>query len=302
MSYEILLYPRTPGQDWVEVVAADEVDGPDMDQATLNRGVATFRRIEARLLEQVPEPIRTWVPEALDGDVLGELQTKDSRLRVDLYDRSALVAAPYGGPDAPVHDLIRQAVEIVAAETGYEAYDPQVRESFDGRFDDEAGQASLSGPADHDDLWAEDDPHTGHDDATSPDATTAPPLEGQVVDDEGGDRPLDPRAERARLVQERRQQLLEQRRDPAALRRRGWFYVVFGVIVTGLGLMRLSGGESEGLTWLFLGVGVFELVSAWLLFSQARRAEMQRQEASQTSHPGQPPGSRDEGSDDTLRH
>ncbi|USQ77351.1 hypothetical protein [Ornithinimicrobium cryptoxanthini] len=303
MSYEILLYPRTPGQDWVEVLEADEVDGPEMDLATLNQGVARFRRIEARLREQLTEPVRTWVAEELDGDVLGELQTKDSRLRVDLYDRSALVSAPYGGPGAAVHDLVRQAVEIVAAETGYEAYDPQVGSTFDGSFDDEAGQASLSRVPDQDDLWAEEAPSHIDGEMRPTDAATASALEGQVVDDGDQDGPLDPRAERARLIQERRQQLLEQRRNPAALRRRGWFYVLLGVIFTAIGLMRLSAGESAVLTWLFLGVGVFELIGAWLLFSQARQADPHQ--GQQSSGSGQSADTvddgPDEGPDDTVQ-
>lgn len=293
MNYEILLYPRTPGQDWVEVLAADEADSPQMDLAGLNRGVAVFRRVEARLREQLAEPVRTWVAEELDGDVLGQLQTRDSSLRVDLYDRSASVSAPYGGPGDPVHDLVREAAEIVAAETGYEAYDPQRGATFDGSFDDEAGQALPSQTADQDDLWAADGPN--HDTGVSPpsDAATEPALEGRVVDEEDQDGPLDPRAERARLIQERRQQLLEQRRNPAALRRRGWFYVIFGVILTAIGLMRLADGDTEVLTWLFLGVGAFELVGAWLLFSQAGQVEPPQDP--QASDAGQSSGTVDEG-------
>lgn len=287
MTYEILLYPRTPGQVWAEVIAADEADSPDMDLVTLNRGVASFRRIEARLRDQLTEPVRTWVPEALDGDILGELQTRDSGLRVDLYDRSALVSAPYGGAGAPGVDLVRQAVEIVAAETGYEAYDPQVGDTFDGSFHDKAGQASLSRVTDQDDLWAEADPSTSEGEAISPDAQTATPLEGRIVDDEDQDGPLDPRAERARLVQERRQQLLEQRREPGALRRRGWMYLVFGAVLTGLALLRLADGDTEVFTWLFLGIGVFELLGARVAFSQARQAQEQRDQPS--NDPGQSP-------------
>lgn len=276
MSYEILLYPRTAGQDWDEVLAADEADSPEMDLTTLNRGVASFRRIEARLRDGLNEPVRTWAAEDLTGDVFGEFQTRDSGLRVDLYDRAASVSAPYGGPSDPVLDLVRQAVEIVAAETGYEAYDPQVGNTFDGSFDDEAGQASLSEVTDRDDLWADHTANTVHGDATAPDGLTAAPVEGEVVDDADQDGPLDPRAERARLIQERRQQLLEERRQPAALRRRGWFYVIFGAIVSAIGLMRVSEGDTGMLTWLFLGVGVFELVGAWLMFSQSKQAEAQQ--------------------------
>lgn len=293
MSYEILLYPRTPGQDWVEVLEADETEGPEMDLATLNRGVATFRRIEARLREQLTEPVRTWAAEEPDGDVLGELQTRDSRLRVDLYDRSASVSAPYGGPSAPVHDLVRQAVEIVAAETGYQAYDPQVHAPWDGTFDEAAGQASLTRALDQDDLWADDSGADQGDDAPSNDPAA---LEGRVMDEEDQEETLDPRAERARLIQERRQQLMEERRQPAALRRRGWFYVVFGTFVTAFGLMRLSAGNTELLTWLFLGVGVFELGGAWLMFSQARQA-LERDQSSNRS--GQPPSAPDAPLSDT---
>ncbi|WP_109474151.1 hypothetical protein [Ornithinimicrobium cavernae] len=291
MSYEILLYPRTPGQDWVEVLDADEADGPEMDLATLNRGVATFRRIEARLREQLTEPVRTWVAEEVGGDVLGELQTRDSGLRVDLYDRSAAVSAPYGGLSDPVHDLVRQAVEVVAAETGYEAYDPQVGATWDGSFDEEAGQASLSRVSDRNDLWAEADPGTPDEDGASPDTATPTPPEGTVVDDEDQDGSLDPRAERARLIQERRQQLLEERRKPAALRRRGWFYAIFGTIVIVIGLMRLFAGQTELLTWLFLVVGVFEAGGAWVMFSQARRAQQQDQQSSDPAQAAETPGS-----------
>lgn len=316
MSYEILLFPRTPGQDWVEVLEADESDGPPMDLAALNRGVARFRRIEAGLREHLTEPVRTWAAEDADGDVLGELQTRDSGLRVDLYDRSASVSAPLGDPSAAGHDadrqaLLRQAVEIVAAETGYEAYDPQTRASWEGSFDEAAVQASQSASTERDDLWAEDaGPGI---DAASSDETDESPLEGQIVDDEQPEGPLDPRAERARLIQERREQLLEERRQPASLRRRGWFNVVFGVIAIGIGLMRQSAGDSGLLTWLFLGVGAFEVFGAWLLFSQARRTQEQDQQPTGAAHPtdsllnegpdtpaDQGPGSQGDEPDDTT--
>lgn len=267
MNYEILLYPRTPGQDWAEVVAADEDDGPQLDQAGLNRRVAAFRRIEAGLREQLSEPVRTWVAEELDGDILGQFQTRDSGLRVELYDRSASVAAPRGGSKDPVRDLVRRAVEVVAAETGYEAYDPQRSDSFDGTFDEEAAQAQSAGDGAHDDLWA----HGVADDEDPPDGDQEGD-DGEDGDDQ--DTPEDPRAERARLIQERRQKLMEERNTPSALRRRGWFYVVFGVLMAVIGGMRISAGQTDLLTWLFLGFGAFELVGAWMLFSQASRAQI----------------------------
>lgn len=287
MSYEILLYPRTPGQDWGEVLEADEADGPEMDLVTLNQGVARFRRIEAALREQLTEQVRTWVPEGLDGDILGEFQTRDSGLRVDLYDRSASVSAPAGDPATPVHDLVRRAVEIVAAETGYEAYDPRAGATWDGSFDAAAAQASPPAATDRDDLWAEGAGTAPG--GTPSDEVSETPLEGPVVDGEEPEGTEDPRAARARLMQERREQLLEQRRQPAALRRRAWFNVVFGVIAIGIGLMRQSAGQTDFLTWMFLGLGVFELFSAWFLFSQARQAAEQEQQSPDADQaPGTP--------------
>ena len=49
MSYDILLYPREPDQDWEAVLAADEADTPEevlADENALAAGVGTFRRIE----------------------------------------------------------------------------------------------------------------------------------------------------------------------------------------------------------------------------------------------------------------
>ena len=145
MSYDILLYPRQPGQTWEQVVEADEQDGPEGTQADLDAGVATFRRIEARLREQLTEPVETWVAEEVGGDVYGELSALDSGLQVELYDRSASVSFPYGGGTdrGELHDRARHAVRIVGEETGYEAYDPQRERTFDGLFDDEAGHAEA---------------------------------------------------------------------------------------------------------------------------------------------------------------
>ena len=147
MSYDITLYPRQPGQDWDEVIAADELDGPAMDEAQLAAGVSTFRRIEARLREQLTEPVEVWVAEETDGDVLGELTGTESGLQVELYDRSASVSFPAADrPDREAfHRLVRKAVRIVAEETGYEAYDPQLRAPSDGTIDETQAGESGSG-------------------------------------------------------------------------------------------------------------------------------------------------------------
>lgn len=139
MTYDIALYPRAPGQSWAEVVAADEQDGPEVDRAALEAGVATFRRIEARLREHLTEPVEVWVAEETDGDVFGELTGTDSGLQVELYDRSASVSFPVRAraDRAEFLDQVRRAVRIVATETGYEAYDPQTGRAFDGLIEEE---------------------------------------------------------------------------------------------------------------------------------------------------------------------
>lgn len=174
MSYDILLYPRRPGQEWAEVVEADEEETPDddlRDEKALAEGVATFGRIEARLREALTGPVETWVAEETGGDVFGEFSETDSGLQVELFHGSAAVSFPYWDRDdlAGFHEQVRRAVTIVAEETGYEPYDPQTEDTFDGTFADEEGR----------------------------EATRA--LSGEVVEDEPTARPVDPRQEPAFL-------------------------------------------------------------------------------------------------------
>lgn len=286
MSYEILLYPRTPGQDWAEVLAADEADGPGLDQAGLNRGVARFRRIEAELRDLLTEPLRTWVAEDLDGDVLGQLQTRDSGLRVELYDRSASVSAPYGGPESPAHDLVRKAVLVVAAETGYEAYDPQVQTPWDGSFDEAAGQASLTEDSEQDDLWADEASGMSF-------AGAAVDGDGEPAEDgaETSQTPMSPREERLQQALERRRQLEEQRREPSALRRRARLNIILGVALIALGAVQIAGKQTGFLTWMLMGVGVFEFVGAWMMIKQAKTVEAQREQQAKDQQAGAQPTS-----------
>lgn len=245
MSYDIALYPRQPGQDWDAVIEADQQDGPAMDQAQLDAGVATFRRIEARLREQLTEPVEVWVAEETDGDVVGELDATESGLQVELYDRSASVSFPYWERDnlPAFHDLVRRAVAIVADETGYQAYDPQTGSAFDGTFSDESGLAATRS------LAAGEDPGATAG-AVGADASGAA---GAAVGSGGiGDR-MDPR------------------RSPQALRRRAWLYVVIGVILTFFGAQRWMAGDTGLLTWFILGIGAFDLIGGWLMFTTSRR-------------------------------
>lgn len=268
MSYDILLYPRQPGQTWEQVVEADEQDGPEGTQADLDAGVATFRRIEARLREQLTEPVETWVAEELGGDVYGELTALDSGLQVELYDRSASVAFPYGGDTdrTELHDRARHAVRIVAEETGFEAYDPQRGRGFDGLFDDEAGHEAArslteqggAGP----DREGTDEEGYG---VAAAGATAAPGAGAAPVTGTG----TDPDGEATAPDEDRP----DPRRNPRSLRRRAYLYLAIGAILAVLGVSRLTGGEGGLLTWFILGIGVIDLLGGLMMLSMAKQMD-----------------------------
>lgn len=247
MSYDILLYPRTPGQSWEEVLAADEEEADDAtlaDEAALEQGVATFRRIEARLLDLLPGDLETWVAEETGGDVFGELSVPDTGLQVELFAGSAAVSFPYWErPDLDAfHEQVRQAVRVVAEETGYEAFDPQTDATFDGTFDDEAGRAMTRQLGE-----SEVDGTAGAGAPEGTDATGGPAAPGP-----------DPRP--------------DPRQDPAFLRRRGRLYTVIGAVLVLFGLWRLTTEGSGWLTLLVLGIGVLDLLGGLAMLATARRA------------------------------
>lgn len=241
MSYDILLYPRRPGQDWAEVVEADEEETPDEvleDEDALAQGVETWRRIEGRLRDQLDGPLETWVAEETGGDVFGELSATDSGLQVELFHGSAAVSFAYGEHDdlEAFHRQVRKAVRIVAEETGYQAYDPQTEEGFDGTFADEAGREAVR--------------------TLTADPEAAPPA-GTVTG-----RPADPR------------------QDPAFLRRRGMLYLVLGVLLTAYGLWRLTGAGGTGwITIVVIVIGVVDLLGGLMMLSLARAAAAGQEDA-----------------------
>lgn len=247
MSYDILLYPRTAGQSWEEVLAADEEEADEAtlsDEAGLEQGVATFRRIEARLRELLPGDVETWVAEETGGDVFGELTATGTGLQVELFAGSAAVSFPYWETDDldSFHEQVRQAVRVVAEETGYEAFDPQTDAAFDGTFDDEAGRSMTR------QLGAGDEDATGG---------------ASAVADGDGDGNTHPSGESRP----------DPRQDPAMLRRRGRLYVVIGALLTVFGLWRLTTDTSGWLTLLVLGIGVLDLLGGLFMLSIAKRAE-----------------------------
>ena len=262
MSYDISLYPRSPGQDWDSVIEADQQDGPEMDQAQLDSGVATFRLIEARLREQLTEPVEVWVAEETDGDVVGELTATESGLQVELYDRSAAVSFPYWEREdlGRFHDLVRRAVAIVADETGYQAYDNQTGSTFDGTFDDETGRELTR-------RLGEGQGADGAAGATAAGATGAG-LAGAGSSGTGMATTSGSGAEETPAKP-------DPRRSPQSLRRRGWLYVIIGLVLTFFGVQRWLAGDTGVLTWFVLGIGAFDLIGGWMMFNLARQLSSQ---------------------------
>ncbi|WP_022923414.1 hypothetical protein [Serinicoccus marinus] len=147
MSYDITLCPRDAGQSWEDALAAADAEdsGREADEQALTEGVETFRRIETRLREVLSGELETWVAEETGGDVYGELTAPRTGIQVELFDGSAAVSlgerepgeepSEDSGPDrAQVLEEARRAVGIVAAETGYQPFDHQTEEPFDGTF------------------------------------------------------------------------------------------------------------------------------------------------------------------------
>lgn len=257
MSYDISLYPRTPGQDWDSVIEADQQEGPAMDQAQLDSGLATFRRIEARLREQLTEPVEVWVAEETDGDVVGELSATESGLQVELYDRSASVSFPARPREdrARFLDQVRRAVRIVATETGYEAYDPQTGRSFDGLIEEEG--------VDVDDLTY-----------TAP-AASASVAAGETVGETGAPAAAGP-AGAAAL----------QQMDPRMLRRRAILYMVLGAILAIFAFLRFAEGDTGWFAWLIAGFAAFNLLAGAMLRGLSKQAEARQAQSGDA--PGDP--------------
>ena len=247
MSYDIALYPRLPDQPWDEAIAAAEADDEALasDEQALASGVDTWRRIEGRVREVVTGPVEVWVAEEAGGDVYGELDAEETGIQVELFDRSASVSFPYRS-DADVervHHETREAVRIVAEETGYEAYDAQTGAPFDGTFDDEAGRAAAR---DRSDAPAAADTDADTDSDTAPDQPTST-TEGLLGSGSA-------------------------RQSPASLRRRGWVYTVLGVVIVIFGIQRYSSGNGNALTIILLVIGFMDLVGGAFLLALASRA------------------------------
>lgn len=255
MSYDILLYPRRPDQDWDEVLEADEAETSEEalgDETALAEGVATFRRIASRLGEQLTGTVETWVAEETGGDVFGELSVPATGLQVELFHGSAAVSFPYWEHDdlEAFHEQVRQAVRVVAEETGYEAYDPQTGVAFDGTFDDAAGREATRQIGTQEDVNA-----TG---TTEAGVAGAEGAVGVATTADASGRPITANP-------------VDPRRDPAFLRRRGILYLILGAVLTAYGAWQLSTGNAGWLTYVVLAIGVFDLVGGLVMLNVSRR-------------------------------
>lgn len=129
MSYDILLFPRHPGQSWDEALdAANQV--PQSAGAAL---VPVWQRLEARLRQVLPPSVEGGPADDPGEGTVGELAVPETGLQVELYAGQAAVAFPYWDHDdedafaAQVGEVVR----VVAEETGWAAFDPQTDAAFD---------------------------------------------------------------------------------------------------------------------------------------------------------------------------
>lgn len=293
MSYDILLYPREAGTDWNAILEADEADTPQEvlnDEAAMSSGVETFRRIEARLRKFVTGDVDIWVAEETGGDILGQFTAADSGLQVELYHGSAAVMLPFREePHAPgMHIKVREAVRIVAEETGYEAYDPQTGTDFDGTVHDmEARAAWLANRRNEQDEVLEGvvvpDDASG---LTAPPSGEAQVLAGDTVP-EGVDVPTEEAPKDPR--QERIEAILAARRDPRRVRRRAIFDLILTVLIVIWVAWRRNQGETGFLTTVLMILAVMNLASGLLGLRAARRLAAEEEEKGVQDRDGTPP-------------
>ena len=269
MSYDISLYPRQPGQDWDQVLAADEALDPDGDggsQAELDAAVATFARIESRVSLFLPGEQDSWVAEETGGDVYGELVDSATGLQVDLYHGSAAVTFPYWQhEDAQTfYRRVAEVVRIVAEETGYQAYDNQTGTDFvavdEGRVGSametlaEVGALTVAGQSSTD---AQDD-----------------------------EEELDPRAARAKAREEILKARMEAARDPQLVRRRAKFDIFLGIAMVTFGLWSRTQGSEGWLNLLVLVVGGMTLIGGVVGLRTAAKLAAEKDKEQGQGHSG----------------
>lgn len=238
MSYDVVLVARRDGQSWEH--ALDEVERrADSDQTLDDRRLAQWTAIERRLRER-----------AGDIDVFADASVVEASftvgLQVSLFADEASVSYPYWEQEDPdaFRALVVDAVRIVEEETGFEAWDPQTGQAFDGTLDDETGLAAVRK------MNAEGGVTStfGGDDE--------PAIAGEPA---VGGEPTVPAVGGSALA-------ATQRED----RRRAKRYLAVGAIVLPLALLVLLMGEPGPLTVLGLAIGVVDLAVGAYLWRRSR--------------------------------
>lgn len=235
----MVLVARRDGQSWEH--ALDEVERrADSDEPLDDRRLAQWTAIERRLRER-----------AGDIDVFADASVVEASftvgLQVSLFAAEASVSYPYWEQEDPdaFRALVVDAVRIVEEETGFEAWDPQTGQAFDGTLDDETGLAAVrkmnAEGGEPSIFGGDDEPAIGGE-----------PTAG--VEPTAGDEPTVPAVGGSALA-------ATQRED----RRRAKRYLTVGAIVLPLALLVLLLGEPGQLTVLGLAIGVVDLaVGAYL--------------------------------------
>ncbi len=233
VSYDITLMPRRPGQSWDEALeestAATVADRTEM--------LRTWARIEERLRGVLSGQVEVYRSAPDSGELtVGELTAMDTGIQVQLFPGQAAVSFAYWEQDDPedFHRQVREAVEIVAEETGYAAYDQQTGERFDGSFDDGTGLAFTR------QLREEGSGHGGAALPVGPGAAHVQPSAE-----------LDAYLQRTSADQPRRLY---------SGRRRAGTYLAVGAVVTIFAVWSLTSGDGGTLSWVALVIGVVDLV------------------------------------------
>lgn len=233
VSYDITLMPRRPGQSWDE--ALEQSNGTEVaDRTGLLR---TWDRIEERMRGVLSGQVEVYrsAPDSAELTV-GELTAMDTGIQVQLFPGQAAVSFAYWEQDDPedFHRQVREAVEIVAEETGYAAYDQQTGEGFDGSFDDGTGLAFTQ-------QLREEGSGRG----------------GAVLPVDPGAAHVQPSAELDAYLQ---RASAPQPRRLYSGRRRAGTYLVVGAVVTIFAVWSLTSGNGGTLSWVALVIGVVDLV------------------------------------------
>ena len=228
MSYDINVVPRRPGQSWDEAEeAAEDAGGPLRPEQLV---------LWERLVGELTELIGRELHDFRDEDS-AELSDEETGLQVSLYHGSAGISYPYWQHEdqAAFHRLVADTVATVCRLTGWQAYDSQTGDTFDGTPADEVGLRASA--------WI----------AGTPGGPAGPP---DVYPRSRADQPA---------AMPWREVL------PKASRRRFHLYFWFGAVILPPAVFRLASIGPQGTTVVPVVLSVFNLFMAWRIWSAMRR-------------------------------